>query len=91
MEMTEKRYLDPTFLQLPLATREGLAGYIEERHHVGHFLTAVLSNDLAEAVNRADRDNGVALFEIVRWLFWNAPSRCWGSREKVRAWLARED
>ena len=88
---TEARYLDPIYLQLPLATQEGLAGYIEERHHCGHFLTAVLSNDLREAVNRADRDNLVALGTIVQWLFWNAPSACWGSREKVRAWLAREE
>jgi hypothetical protein len=88
---TVRRYLDATFLQLPLATREGLAGYIEERRPVGHFLTAVLSNDLREAVNRADADNLVALGSIVQWLFWHAPAVCWGSPGKVRDWLAREE
>lgn len=88
---SETRYLDATFLQLPLATREGLAGYIDERHHVGHFLTAVLCNDLREAVNRADSDNLAALGSIVQWLFWHAPSVCWGSPERVRDWLAQEE
>jgi hypothetical protein len=83
--------LDVTFVQLPLATREGLAGYIEERHRAGHFLTAVLSNDLREAVNRADHDNLAALGSIVQWLLWHAPASCWGSPQQVRDWLAREE
>jgi hypothetical protein len=87
----ERRYLDATFLQLPLATQEGLARYIEERLPGGHFLTAVLSNDLREAVNRADQDNLAALGSIVQWLFWHAPSKCWGNPENVRDWLAREE
>ena len=86
--MTPDAYGDPVFLQLPLATQEGLARYIEARRPPGHFLTAVLSNDLTEAVNRADSDNAVALSACVQWLVWHAPSLCWGSRRKVEAWLA---
>ena len=88
---TAARYQDHTFQQLPLATQEGLQNYVEHHYPVGHFLTAVLSNDLREAVNRADNDNLVALTEIVKWLFWNVPSVCWGSPENVRAWLARRE
>lgn len=85
----ETRYRVPTFEELPRTTREALAGYIEARHRPGHFLVAVLSNDLIGAVNRGDRDSLAALTEIVRWLAWYAPAICWGSRKAVDAWLAR--
>jgi hypothetical protein len=91
MPTTDSRYQNAIFQRLPPATRDGLQGYIDERHRVGHFLTAVLSNDLREAVNRADNENLAALGAIVQWLFWNAPSVCWGSAERVRDWLAREE
>lgn len=48
---------------------------------------AVLSNDLKEACGRADSFNRRILFEIVVWLYNNAPITCWGSPEKVDAWL----
>lgn len=91
MPTTDSRYHSAIFQRLPLATQEGLQGYIEERRHVGHFLTAVLSNDLREAVNRADEHNLAAIGAIVQWLFWNAPAECWGSPKHVQAWLAREE
>jgi hypothetical protein len=52
----------------------------------GHFLTAVLMNDLREAVVRADDDNLRALPEIVNWVRRNAPIGCWGSPQAVNRW-----
>ena len=55
----------------------------------GNFLTAVLSNDLTEAVGRADEKNLAALGDWVRFLYCYAPADCWGSPEKVEAWNER--
>lgn len=39
----------------------------------GHFLRAVLDNDLFEAFGRADQKNELALHNIVMWLYNVAP------------------
>lgn len=62
--------------------------YIEHGIPPGGFLRAVLENDLREAFGRADQYNRECLFEIVGWLYNESPSTCWGSPEKVAAWLA---
>jgi len=53
----------------------------------GGFLKAVLSNDLKEAVRSADDDNIRAIPEIILYCCWEIPYRCWGSPERVQAWL----
>lgn len=50
------------------------------------FLRAVVSNDLASAVRRADGQNILLLAEWVNWFRWNAPSLCHGSSEAVGVW-----
>ena len=64
-----------------------LRGYCENHHPVGDFLTAVICNDLAEAVARADQTNIANLPAFVGYLYNEADSRCWGSKEKMKAWL----
>lgn len=53
------------------------------------FLQAVLRNDLRAAVERADDENRIALSAFVAYLYNEAPSPCWGSPDKVTAWVAR--
>ncbi len=65
--------------------------YIEERLQPGDFLTAVIDNDLAEAVGRADDENMANLPAFVGYFYNEAPSSCWGSPAKRRAWLANEE
>ena len=72
------------------AIQEALRGYIEEHRPVGGFLTAVLENDLAQAFGRADPENLATLYEIVQWVYMEAPAECWGSPANVRAWLNPE-
>lgn len=55
----------------------------------GSFLQAVLRNDLRAACERADEINRVRLYDIVAWLYNSAPAECWGSPDKVEAWLSR--
>lgn len=77
--------------RLPIGLAGAMQRYIENRIPPGHFLTAVLSNDLSEACGRADDDNRHRLFEIVSWVYNEAPSACWGSPQRVAEWLrARE-
>ena len=71
---------------IPAETHETLVRYIQHGVPTGHFLHAVLVNDLKEAVSRADSINLAALPLIVKWLYGRAPSKCWGTHEKVAAW-----
>lgn len=67
---------------------DSLLRYIKTGCPTGGFLRAVLSNDLFEAVARADEECVVALPVLVKWIYNEAPSACWGTEKKVDAWLA---
>lgn len=71
-----------------LLVQAALVRHIVERRPTGHFVTALLSNNLLETVNRADDENILAVRALVTWLYNDAPGPCWGSPEKVKAWLA---
>lgn len=72
---------------IPDHTRDALKDYIERGVPVGSFLHAVLSNDLAGAVFKADRANKPAIADIVNWVYHHAPEACWGSEAKVIRWI----
>ena len=61
--------------------------YVENRIEPGHFLTALLSNDLMGTFSRADETNGSLIREWVIWMWNDMPFHMVGSREKVEAWL----
>ena len=70
----------------------GIRRWIEFGDHPGHFLMAVITNNLKEAVGRADDECIAGLPAIVGYLYNVAPSECWGSEERAAAWaLARKD
>lgn len=71
----------------PLHVKEGLSLYLGAGIRPGSYLTAVLENDLREAVKRADDDSERATFAIVRWLYNHAPSEAWGSVDAVKTWM----
>ena len=70
---------------IPEDTREAIDEYVKYGE-CGDFLEAVLSNDLTEAVCRADAENLAALEAIVKYVYNHIPRVCWGSPEKVEAW-----
>lgn len=72
--------------RLPNHMQTAARQYVEEGAHVGGFLTAVLSNDLAEAYGRADAANQQAMGEWVRWMVNDIPMGAWGSPEAVEEW-----
>ena len=73
---------------IPELTLDSIKRYIESGIPTGSFLEAVLCNDLAAAVARADQWNLSALPAIVGYLYSECPRECWGSLETVNAWIA---
>ena len=63
----------------------GMKRYVEQGIMPGSFLTAVLCNDLKEAVAHADAGNIEELVEWVRFCWNELPASIWGSHEKVKA------
>jgi hypothetical protein len=72
---------------IPEHMMAGLLRYIEHGVYPGDFLTAVLENDLKEAVGRADDANLQCLPAYVGYLYNEAPGLCWGTPERVRNWV----
>ena len=72
---------------LPENMRDSMERYINDHIQPGHFLTAALSNELLETFMRADSINLYQINALVDWLYNECPHNCWGSPEKVRAWL----
>jgi len=61
--------------------------YALNHEEKGHFLTAVLENNLRDAFGRADPENRKVLQQIVAYCYNEIPSASWGSKAKVKAWL----
>lgn len=73
--------------ELPGQYLAGMRRYVEAGSEPGHFLSAVLTNDLAEACARADDEGRIWLFSLVRWCYNELPANAWGSPEKVANWM----
>ena len=66
---------------------ESLQRYIDHGILPGSFLTAVLENNLSNAVANADPVNLANLRNIVGYVYNYLPSVAWGSRETVADYL----
>ncbi len=71
----------------PEHLRDGFRRYIEEGVPTGHFLHAVLSNDLMQACTHADETNKTQLYQIVYFIHNQLPYSCYGSTAIVGIWL----
>ena len=74
----------------PVRILEAIVDYADNRNPHGHFVTAVLENNLTEAVFRADDESLAGLKDIVFFVHWEIPHACHGSPENVTAWLKKE-
>jgi hypothetical protein len=69
---------------VPYYMHSHIVNYVLEGESPGHFLTAVLENDLIKAVSYAD-DTNISLLHVYACFFYNhIPSHTWGSPEKVK-------
>ena len=64
--------------------KDSLSRYVEQGIKPGSFLTAVLENDLMEAMGRADAINRYNLYDICTYIYNELPGRMWGNPEKVK-------
>lgn len=76
---------------IPPKVMAGMKRYVEHGIKPGSFLTAVIQNNLCEALRRADNDSFKAIKDIVGWFFNEVPSLCWGSEEKMMAWIKMKE
>ena len=65
----------------------GIVDYIVNGCPPGDFLMMFLENNLMGASGCADSINIRHFLEISTFLYSYAPLTCWGSPEKVRAWM----
>lgn len=72
---------------IPDRMLDGIYRYIQHGILPGSFLTAVLNNNLADAVAHADDENMANLPAYVAYFYNETPSLCWGSAERVRNWV----
>lgn len=75
---------------LPEDVLHTLKLYVFHRLPPGQCVTAILSNDLQKAVAHADDEIMKNMRRIAQFVYNDLPSPCWGSPEKVKAWLAGE-
>lgn len=72
---------------IPERTLQTIKEYIEHGYEPGHFVRAILENDLKMAFASADAHNTHAMKSIVMYCYNMIPERCWGSREIVDNWI----
>jgi len=75
-----------TYPLIPARTLQSVYTFVEHNQTPGSFLAAVLSNDLVDAVNRADIGCMIGLKDLVTFLNMHVPDDCWGSFDKARNW-----
>lgn len=73
---------------VPAHLIEGLVRYLVHHIRPGHFLCAILSSDLREALCRADPETQRGLGALILFLFQVAPAGTWGNPAIVEAWLS---
>jgi len=73
--------------EIPTYMQKGLREYVNDHKVPGHFIQAVIKNNLDDTIYCADEKN---LFLLRAWvgIFHNyTPSNCHGSEEKYREWI----
>lgn len=68
--------------------RDALDRYVKDRYNPGHFLGAVLANNLLGALQHGDDAAVANLPHIVAYIYNELPGGCWGTPGRVGEWLA---
>lgn len=77
----------PNTYGIPPYMTEGIHRYIYEGIKPGGFLSAVIENNLIQAVSHADDENIKLIPQYVSYFYNEAPSACWGNRYNVDTWI----
>lgn len=76
---------------IPSHAVDSFQRYVEKGSDPGSFMMSMLKNDLAETFSTADEINARIVVDYVRYMHNELPSPCWGSPEKVAAWIASKE
>ena len=76
----------PEYAIVPEATRLTVLNYLRYRHRPGSATRALLERDM-DAIVLADEKLLLGLPALLRLFHNEFPPRCWGSKEKVAAWV----
>ena len=74
---------------IPERAKETIDLYVEHGCEPGSFIYAVLTNNLIGAIGRADEHNLANIRSICQYVYNDITSECWGSEEKVKAWMEK--
>jgi hypothetical protein len=75
---------------IPKYMWSGIDLYLEHGIKPGHFLSAVICNDMSTAVGYADDTNIRNLPAYSNFFYNYAPSTSWGSKEKMEKWMMKK-
>lgn len=89
MSSIEEWKKDPTYSAIPYDTLLTFKRYIDQGIKPGGFTQALLANDLALAIGRADQQNFIILRRLVTFVNCQVPSKARGSWEKVNSWIQK--
>ncbi len=74
------------YSQIPDHMMINIKNYVAGKEYIGGFLTAIFSNDLFEAVSRADHINMAIIPVYVAYIQNKVPYNCHGSKEIINNW-----
>ena len=72
---------------IPERMMPGIRRYVEHGIRPGIFLSSVIQNNLSGTVGQADEENLKNIPAFVAYLYNECPMKCWGSPEKMEAWI----
>lgn len=76
--------------EIPERMMNGIKNYVNNGVEPGGFLKAVISNNLFEAVGKADDENIQNLPAFTAYFYNETPSECYGSKEKMNNWIQKQ-
>lgn len=85
-EVPVESWFEGQYAEIPEHMQAALRAYVLEGRWPCGFLTAVICNDLRNAVGRADETNLPLLKLYVQWFYNVAPIVCWGSAQNMLQW-----
>jgi len=77
---------NPNWKQVPEHIRSGIKLYLTKGVMPGHFLQAVICNQLKESFMYADDENIYHMWDIVNFFYNEVPLLAWGSRKNMIQW-----
>lgn len=80
--------------KIPAPVLHAIQRYVAMGASTGHFVNAIMRNDLFEAVAHADAESLAAIREIIWYVYNHLDGRCWGPKQvnspEVTEWQGRQ-